>query len=75
MKFVKVNGTIEDVLNKGFCDGDHIVSLMQGGSVLHGRLTIITGYSTLFPVQITVDGYYEYKSHDVMDCWISKVER
>lgn len=75
MKFVKVNGTIDDVLDKGFYDGDHVVSLMSDGSVIHGRLTFITEYSTLFQVQITVDNSYEYKSHDVMDCWISKVER
>lgn len=74
MKFVKVNGTIEDVLDKGFCDGDHIISLMSDGSVIHGRLTIITEYSTMFPVQITIDNSYEYKSHDVMDCLITKVD-
>ena len=75
MKFVKVNGTVGDVLDKGFYDGDYIISLMPDGSVLHGRLTFITEYSTLFPVQITVDSYYEYKSYDVMDCLIAKVEK
>lgn len=75
MKFVKVNGMIGDVLDKGFCDGDHVVSLMSDGSVIHGRLTIITGYNTLFPVKITIYDSYEYKSHDVVNCLISKVEK
>lgn len=75
MKFVKVSGAIEDVLDKGFCEGDHIISLMPDGSVIHGKLTFITEYGTLFQVQIIVDGYYEYKSYDAMDCLISKVEK
>ena len=73
MKFLKLEDTIVAYEKAGFSENDYVIALLADGEVRHGRLTFITEYTSLFEVQLLMEGY-DYKTLDLCGASVSKVE-
>ena len=60
MNFKRIQGktSVKDLESLGFCGGDYVMVIFDGGKVLCGNLNYVTEYSTLFDTQLVLEHVY-----------------
>ena len=72
MLFIKIEDKVKKKKKHGFEHGDRVIALLNNGEVKHGTLFFVEGYSTLFEVQLVIEGTTG-KSVDLYDALICLV--
>ena len=72
MLFIKIEDKVKAYREQGFEHGDRVIALLNNGEVKHGNLFFVEEYSTLFEVQLVIEGITG-KSVDLYDALICLV--